>query len=182
MPRRRKTFLYFSQILIGPRFDPSFAKNLKTFRKKLNKGGWSKKSPNNFWDFWHQLSQCIWQLIGRIKKWTFSVHYQLFLIKQAFWHYFFIFKTWRTSQTHSLGMNLLSVGKLKDRAIARSRSSSFAINLRSLFQVEIGDHLAIAKKRSPIGHALIFSNDRKSVDYGPILIEICQWHNIVLKF
>ena len=40
----------------------------------------------------------------------------------------------------------------KDRAIARSRSSNFtiAITLRSFLQVTIGDHLAIAKKRSPI--------------------------------
>ena len=69
--------------------------------------------------------------------------------------------------TNSLLWNefIFSLVQTKDCAIARSRSSNLAIaiTLRSFFEVKIGDHLAIAKKRSPlrspiarsaIGHAL----------------------------
>ena len=39
-----------------------------------------------------------------------------------------------------------------DRAIAKF---AIKITLRSLFQIKIADHLAIAIKRSAIGHALV---------------------------
>ena len=63
--------------------------------------------------------------------------------------------------TNSLSWNefTLSLVLIKDRAISTSGSSNFAIaiaiTLRSFFQVKIGDHLAIAKKRSPIARSAI---------------------------
>ena len=80
---------------------------------------------------------------------------------------------------------MFSVVLTKDLGIAKSRYSNItiAVTFRSFFQTKIGDHLAIAKKRSPIaikrsaiGHALKLMHDPQSVSL-PINEIIITFHN-----